>query len=443
MNLAEPATRSPAVIHRSTVGSSHHSSIVASGSGSGSIASRPTQSAGQQPFLHALGGVRSVLREPGQPIDPRARHGLEARIGHDLSRIRIHADGGAGSTARQLGAAAYAVGQHIVFAPGRYSLYTSGGRRLLAHEIAHTIQQPDADPTSEGLRVSDVDDPREIEAMSAASDIASGWALNTSPAIRPGARSARTAQRTEPTLFRAVETACLAPSEIPGIGDVQSSRLGQILEVPIMTAYCRDTGCAPFATDFFDAGDAASYIAFLNAHNPHLSTADIIELTIAATVTGGLSRPDILTHRPPRLEFEEIKPDSTSGRAAGRVKLAALDVLFTRFALPYAPGITWPGAGRIRMLVLPGPVDVFLEWHRLRTGLVVYNICVEGERSVLLAYGIVALMLAIIAIILSRGRVIIPAPVLAEADLPPRSPEGPGTAQPMNAVPTTPEVAVA
>jgi hypothetical protein len=132
-------------------------------------------------------------------------------------------------------------------------------------------------------------------------------------------------------------------------------------------------------------------------------------------------RPDILTHNPPRLEYEELKPDSVSGRAAGRLKQAGLAVLFARFSLPYVPGVTWSGTGTLPLVTLPGPVEVFLEWHRNRPGLVVYNFCVRGEKSVLLAYGIAAIILAIILIILSRGKVLpvpVPVPVLAATGSP-------------------------
>jgi hypothetical protein len=63
------------------------------------------------------------------------------RFGHDLSEVRIHADAGADGAARALHARAYTVGTDVVFARGEYAPATRGGQRLLAHELAHVIQQ--------------------------------------------------------------------------------------------------------------------------------------------------------------------------------------------------------------------------------------------------------------------------------------------------------------
>jgi proteasome lid subunit RPN8/RPN11 len=66
---------------------------------------------------------------------------MEARFGRDLSGVRVHAGAEAAESARALGAAAYTLGQSIVFGAGRYEPRTAAGRRLLGHELAHVIQQ--------------------------------------------------------------------------------------------------------------------------------------------------------------------------------------------------------------------------------------------------------------------------------------------------------------
>ena len=66
---------------------------------------------------------------------------MEARFGHDLSGIRVHTSDAAGKSAERLGASAYVAGQHIVFARGQYAPESGPGRRLLAHELAHVVQQ--------------------------------------------------------------------------------------------------------------------------------------------------------------------------------------------------------------------------------------------------------------------------------------------------------------
>jgi hypothetical protein len=85
--------------------------------------------------------VRDVLRSPGQPLEASARAFLEPRFGYDFSDVRVHDDARTGSSARALGAHAYAAGSHIAFAPGQYRPRSIEGRELIAHELAHTIQQ--------------------------------------------------------------------------------------------------------------------------------------------------------------------------------------------------------------------------------------------------------------------------------------------------------------
>lgn len=81
------------------------------------------------------------LRSPGQSIDSATRHVVEARFGHDFSRVRVHTDGPADGSARALGAVAYTSGHDIVFSRGQYAPGTSAGMRLLTHELTHVVQQ--------------------------------------------------------------------------------------------------------------------------------------------------------------------------------------------------------------------------------------------------------------------------------------------------------------
>lgn len=87
----------------------------------------------------------------GRPLPTAVRQGMEHRMGHDFSRVRIHADGEAAAAARQLQARAFTVGHDIFFAERHFAPATSSGRRLIAHELAH-VQQVDRGPTRGGLR---------------------------------------------------------------------------------------------------------------------------------------------------------------------------------------------------------------------------------------------------------------------------------------------------
>src|SRR5205085_3153068 len=66
---------------------------------------------------------------------------MEPRFGHDFSRVRVHADGRAAESARSVNALAYTVGEDLVFGAGQYAPGTSAGKRLLAHELSHVVQQ--------------------------------------------------------------------------------------------------------------------------------------------------------------------------------------------------------------------------------------------------------------------------------------------------------------
>lgn len=85
--------------------------------------------------------VTQTLAAHGSPLEPALRQDMEHRFGHDFSQVKIHADGAAGQSARAVNAQAYTVGSDIVFGAGRFAPATHAGRRLLAHELTHVIQQ--------------------------------------------------------------------------------------------------------------------------------------------------------------------------------------------------------------------------------------------------------------------------------------------------------------
>jgi hypothetical protein len=89
----------------------------------------------------APASVHRVLAQSGQPLDAPLRRDMESRFGRDFSRVRLHFGSEAGQSARDVGASAYTVGSDIAFAPGRYAPGSGPGQRLLAHELAHVVQQ--------------------------------------------------------------------------------------------------------------------------------------------------------------------------------------------------------------------------------------------------------------------------------------------------------------
>jgi len=85
--------------------------------------------------------VHEVLHSSGQPLDPETRSFLDPRFGHDFSQVRVHADAKAAESARTIDALAFTLDKHIVFGAEQYRPTTSPGRQLLAHELAHVVQQ--------------------------------------------------------------------------------------------------------------------------------------------------------------------------------------------------------------------------------------------------------------------------------------------------------------
>ncbi len=88
--------------------------------------------------------VGEAAAADGHPLEPALRRDMEARFGHDFSRVRIHTGERADRAALAIGARAYTAGADIVFGRGEYDPTRSGGRRLLAHELVHVVQQGSA-----------------------------------------------------------------------------------------------------------------------------------------------------------------------------------------------------------------------------------------------------------------------------------------------------------
>jgi hypothetical protein len=82
-----------------------------------------------------------ALQGAGQPLPESSRAFFEPRFGADFSQVRVHTDSRAAGLARAVNARAFTVGQDVAFGAGQYSPTTTEGKKLLAHELTHTIQQ--------------------------------------------------------------------------------------------------------------------------------------------------------------------------------------------------------------------------------------------------------------------------------------------------------------
>ncbi|MEV4859198.1 DUF4157 domain-containing protein [Streptomyces ossamyceticus] len=132
--------------------------------------------------------VQRVLSAPGRPLDEPLRQEMEARLGADLSTVRIHSDAAAERSATAVDSRAYTSGEHIVGGPGALD------RRTIAHELIHVLQQRSGpvagNDHGDGLRVSDPSDRFEREADANAQRVMAGPAA-TDPQSRPSAEGGR------------------------------------------------------------------------------------------------------------------------------------------------------------------------------------------------------------------------------------------------------------
>jgi hypothetical protein len=124
------------------------------------------------------------LRPTGEALDIDTQVRFGALFRHDFSGVRIHADPSAATTARAINANAYTVGRHIFFGCGRYQPSSPAGQRLLAHELAHVVQQSRGGPDP------GIAHERDAEAAATAADRGSGVTVRARSAVGIAAQPA-------------------------------------------------------------------------------------------------------------------------------------------------------------------------------------------------------------------------------------------------------------
>jgi hypothetical protein len=126
--------------------------------------------------------VHEVLRSPGHLLDRTTRAFMESRFNHDFSRVRVHTDAKAAESAQAVNALAY-----TVFGAGQYMPGTSAGRRLIAHELTHVVQQRHNSQAPATLRIGQADDTFEVDAERNAASLSTGYANSPLSAAGPPA----------------------------------------------------------------------------------------------------------------------------------------------------------------------------------------------------------------------------------------------------------------
>jgi hypothetical protein len=105
------------------------------------ISRKPSTTSNFEANNESTNGINNVRSSCGSSLDNDTRKMMESRLGYDFGRVRIHNDAKAAESAQSVNALAYTLGENIVFGEGQYSPSSTSGRRLLAHELVHVIQQ--------------------------------------------------------------------------------------------------------------------------------------------------------------------------------------------------------------------------------------------------------------------------------------------------------------
>lgn len=186
------------------VGNAAFSRVVQSALGGVSRSAERSQGAG--PLDPDIASDIERARGGGSPLDDSVRSDMEGGLGVDLSAVRVHTDARADALNRSVQAEAFTTGTDIFFRSGTYSPGASDGRRLLAHELTHVVQQSTGQV--EGGRVSHPDDAHEVEAR------AVGDTMAASPASPAPVSVARQAEEAE--LDGAAPTDAVSRQDIEG-----------------------------------------------------------------------------------------------------------------------------------------------------------------------------------------------------------------------------------
>jgi hypothetical protein len=109
----------------------------------------------------------AAQRGRGAPLDPGLHEQVSGALGDSFGDVRVHTDPLASALARSVEARAFTTGSDIFFASGEFRPQTSTGRELIAHELAHVVQQRGA-PTAGDMVVSEPGDALELQAEQAA-----------------------------------------------------------------------------------------------------------------------------------------------------------------------------------------------------------------------------------------------------------------------------------
>ena len=117
------------------------------------ISRKPSTAAFMESNDELAGNINNLRHSGGSALDTSSRLFMESRFGYDFGDVRIHTDEMAKTSATSLNALAYTVGNNIVFGHDNYHPSTIEGRRLLAHELTHVVQESRSASTPSEIRI--------------------------------------------------------------------------------------------------------------------------------------------------------------------------------------------------------------------------------------------------------------------------------------------------
>lgn len=220
----------------------------------------------------------------GTPLAAGVRSRMEDAFGRDFSSVRVHRGPEASATARALGARAYTIGEDVVVG-GAGEASSPAAQRVLAHELAHVVQQREGPvagrPGPAGLQVSDPSDRFERQAEQVADRVAAGSSAAMAPPIGPPAGGAAgTAQRQVVQRLPTLAEDALEQAESVGLGSDTTGALGDLAQTgfdlhanvvdsknpdPTADMYVPELGFVTAGVSAFAAG-AGAYGAGRSAH---------------------------------------------------------------------------------------------------------------------------------------------------------------------------------
>ena len=211
--------------------------------------------------------VRSVLAsDPGLPLEPASRRYMEGRFDHDFRHVRVHTDSLAVTSARALGARAYTVGRDVIFGAHQYAPGTPAGRHLIAHELAHVVQQSSSGGFSRvPLTLRYADAPAERDAESTSREVDGSAPAYPSRQVTPGTVQCQA----EPA---EVEPTATAQEEAPGIlGTIGGGLMGEFNENPKFAMIGVDLAVSlvPILDQASDARDLIAHLYYLIVHRQY------------------------------------------------------------------------------------------------------------------------------------------------------------------------------